>query len=138
MAHQSRGVTDDHDAMPRMVLSAWRKQQYLDFGGAMWCNFVIALGEASDGLVDFVNDEQMARTQANLQGTQSSQALAAAQGKNKNELTDSTKSLALCTWYLKRRKHERLRSNLTRRSRRRTRREEQDGLEGMERLAGVP
>ena len=86
MKHQSRGVTDDHDAISRMVTSAWRKQQYLDFGGAMWCNFVIALGEASDGLVDFVNDEQMAGMQANLQGKQRSQALAAAQGKKQKRV----------------------------------------------------
>ena len=65
----------------RDMASVWRKQQLLDFGGALWCNLLIALGDLGDKVVVMVNDEQDARVLANTGSKQSSQALASAQGK---------------------------------------------------------
>ena len=65
----------------REMATVWRRQQLHDFGGAIWCNLLIALGDLDDRLVVMVNDEQDKRTLANMGPRQSTQALASAQGK---------------------------------------------------------
>ena len=74
-------LRDRNRLSDREMATVWRKQQFLDFGGAIWCNLLIALGDLDDRLVEMVNDEQDARALANTGPKQSTQALASAQGK---------------------------------------------------------